>query len=77
MHALRVEPWCVPAFSEEVIRGGPAFAAALLLRHLDPMLRTAAGLGGWQIISPGRAAAAFAWWIGSWTCRARRSRKPR
>jgi alpha-glucan,water dikinase len=54
--ALGVEPWTVPLFSEEVIRGGPAFALALLLHHLDPLLRQAAGLGGWQVISPGRAA---------------------
>lgn len=53
--ALRVEPWSVAAFSEEVIRGGPVFATALLLRHLDPILREAAGLGDWQVISPGRA----------------------
>jgi len=54
--AFGVEPWTVPLFSEEVIRGGPAFAVALLLRHLDPILRKAAGLGGWQVISPARAA---------------------
>lgn len=53
--AFEVEPWTVPLFSEEVIRGGPAFALALLLRHLDPLLRTAAGLGGWQVISPAPA----------------------
>jgi alpha-glucan,water dikinase len=53
--AFQVDPWAVPLFSEEVIRGGPAFALALLLRHLDPKLRKAAGLGGWQVISPARA----------------------
>jgi alpha-glucan,water dikinase len=54
--ALGVEAWTVPLFSEEVIRGGPAFALALLLRHLDALLRRAAGLGGWQVISPAHAA---------------------
>jgi alpha-glucan, water dikinase len=54
--ALGVASWTVPLFSEEVIRGGPAFALALLLRHLDPLLRKAAGLGGWQVISPAPAA---------------------
>ncbi len=53
--AFGAEPWTVPLFSEEVIRGGPAFAFALLLRHLDPILRKAAGLGGWQVISPAGA----------------------
>src|SRR5439155_8635334 len=54
--AFGAEPWTVPLFSEEVIRGGPAFALAMLLRPLDPILRKAAGLGGWQVISPARAA---------------------
>jgi alpha-glucan,water dikinase len=53
--AFGVEAWTVPLFSEEVIRGGPAFALSLLLRPLDPLLRQAAGLGGWQVISPARA----------------------
>ncbi len=54
--AFGAEPWTVPLFSEEVIRGGPAFTLALLLRPLDGILRQAAGLGGWQVISPARAA---------------------
>jgi len=53
--ALGVEGWTVPLFSEEVIRGGPAFMLALLLRPLDRILRQQAGLGGWQVISPARA----------------------
>jgi alpha-glucan,water dikinase len=53
--AFKAEAWTVPLFSEEVIRGGPAFALALLLRRLDPLLRQAAGLGGWQVISPAAA----------------------
>jgi alpha-glucan, water dikinase len=53
--AFGVGKWTVPLFSEEVIRGGPVFALSLLLRPLDPLLRKAAGLGGWQVISPARA----------------------
>jgi alpha-glucan,water dikinase len=53
--AFGAEAWTIPLFSEEVIRGGPVFALALLLRHLEPHLRKAAGLGGWQVISPAQA----------------------
>ena len=53
--AFGVEAWTVPLFSEEVIRGGPAFTLSLLLRPLDRLLRHEAGLGGWQVISPARA----------------------
>jgi alpha-glucan,water dikinase len=53
--AFKVESWVIPRFSEEVVRGGPAFALAKVLRHLDPLLRRAAGLGGWQVISPATA----------------------
>jgi alpha-glucan,water dikinase len=54
--AFDAEQWTIPLFSEEVIRGGPAFTLSLLLRPLDRILRTAAGIGGWQVISPARAA---------------------
>ncbi|MHC4884183.1 MAG: phosphohistidine-like domain-containing protein, partial [Planctomycetota bacterium] len=50
---LGVDEWTLPLFSEEVIRGSELFVLSLLLRHLDPLLRTQAGLGGWQVISPG------------------------
>lgn len=53
--AFEAERWTVPLFSEEIIRGGPAFALSLLLRPLDRLLRKQAGLGGWQVISPGKA----------------------
>lgn len=49
--ALQVEQWTIPLFSEEVIRGSLPFVLSLLLRRLDPMLRTHAGIGGWQVIS--------------------------
>lgn len=54
--AFEAAAWTIPLFSEEVIRGGPAFALSLVLRRLDPVLRKEAGLGGWQIISPAAAA---------------------
>lgn len=54
--AFKAQDWAVTLFSEEIVRGGPAFALSLLLRHLDPLLREAAGLGGWQVISPAKAA---------------------
>ncbi len=53
--AFEAEKWTIPLFSEEVIRGGPAFALAQLVRPLDRVLRQQAGLGGWQVISSARA----------------------
>jgi alpha-glucan,water dikinase len=52
--AFHAETWTIALFSEEVIRGGPAFTLSLLLRPLDRQLREQAGLGGWQVISPAR-----------------------
>jgi alpha-glucan,water dikinase len=54
--AFQVEKWTIPLFSEDVIRGGPAFALSLLLRPLERLLREAAGLGGWQVVSSAHAA---------------------
>jgi len=53
--AFAADQWAINLFSEEIIRGTPAFALSLVLRHLDPMLRTKAGLSGWQVISPAQA----------------------
>jgi alpha-glucan,water dikinase len=53
--AFKAQAWTVPLFSEEVIRGGPAFAPSLLLRRMGPLLRQQAGLGGWQVVSPAAA----------------------
>jgi alpha-glucan,water dikinase len=52
--AFHAEKWTITLFSEEMIRGGPAFTLSLLLRPLDAQLREQAGLGGWQVISPAR-----------------------
>jgi len=38
-------------FSEEVVRGLPAFIIAPILRYMSPHLRAAAGVGPWQVVS--------------------------
>ena len=54
---FQAEPWSITLFSEEVVRGGSlGFVLSMLLRHLDPLLRQAAHVGDWQIISRGRGA---------------------
>src|ERR1051326_6008774 len=53
-HAFHADAWTVTLFSEEVVRGSSlGFLLSLLLHHLDPLLRQAAQLGKWQIISHG------------------------
>lgn len=47
-----IEDWTIELFSEEVVRGGPAFAVSLVLATVEPALRRHADLGAWQIISP-------------------------
>lgn len=50
-------PWTIQLFSEEVVRGGSlGFVLSMLLHQLDPLLRQAARLGAWQIISRGSGA---------------------
>ena len=44
--------WTVELFTEEVVRGGPAFSVSLVVSMLEPALRSLAELGSWQIISP-------------------------
>ncbi len=54
---FKAESWTITLFSEEVVRGSSlGFALSGLLRHLDPVLRRAAHIGNWQIISRGRGA---------------------
>jgi alpha-glucan,water dikinase len=53
--AFDAEAWTVTLFTEELVRGRPAFTLSQVLRHLDPALRREAELGNWQVISPGRA----------------------
>lgn len=49
---LGVEQWAIDIFTEEIIRAGSAASLSQLLNRLDPVLRAAAHLGSWQIISP-------------------------
>jgi alpha-glucan,water dikinase len=51
--AFNADSWAISLFSEEVMRGCPAFALSLILRCLDPLLRKNADLGDWQLISRG------------------------
>ena len=53
--AFKAETWAITVFGEEVVRGMPAFALSMVLQKLNPLLRKAAELGDWQIISPGQA----------------------
>ncbi len=53
--AFGAAPWTVNLFGEAVVRGRPIFALSSLIRHLDPILREKAGIGGWQIVSRGEA----------------------
>jgi alpha-glucan,water dikinase len=49
--AFHADSWTINLFTEEVLRGRPAFVFSMLLRYLDPVLRKSANLGNWQIIS--------------------------
>ena len=54
---FQAEQWTITLFSEEVVRGSSlGFVLSILLRHLDPLLRQAAHIGNWQIISRGHGA---------------------
>jgi alpha-glucan,water dikinase len=54
--AFHAESWAINLFSEEVLRGRPAFVLSTILRRLDPILRKSADLGSWQLISRGPGA---------------------
>jgi len=51
--AFGAEPWTIKLFTEELVRGRPAFVLSALIRRLTPVLRRHARLGDWQVISPG------------------------
>jgi alpha-glucan,water dikinase len=53
--ACGVEKWTAQLFTAEIIRGGSLFIVDILLRQLDTLLRVAAGLGGWRVISAANA----------------------
>ncbi len=51
---FQAEPWTITLFSEEVVRGSSlGFVVSMLLHRLDPLLRKAANIGAWRIISRG------------------------
>jgi alpha-glucan,water dikinase len=54
--AFQADSWTITLFTEEVVRGMPAFVLSMLIRHLEPLLRKHAKLGDWQVISPGQTA---------------------
>jgi alpha-glucan,water dikinase len=54
--AFNSDSWTINIFTEEVVRGRPAFVLVMLLRHLTPILRRKANLGNWQVVSPGQGA---------------------
>lgn len=54
--AARIPAAHALSFSEEVVRGQPAFLLSLLLHRLTPMLRRTAGLGPWNLVSLGAGA---------------------
>ncbi len=51
--AFKADAWTISVFTEEVVRSMPVFVLSLLIRHLDPLLRSKADLGDWQVISTG------------------------
>jgi alpha-glucan,water dikinase len=51
--AFHAAPWTISIFSEEVMRGGPAFVPAVLVRSLRAGLREATGAGQWHVVSRG------------------------
>lgn len=52
-HALSLPKEATGIFGEEVVRGSSAAPLAQLAAVLAPKLRQVAGLGSWQVISPG------------------------
>jgi alpha-glucan,water dikinase len=49
--AFNADSWTIELFSQEVVRGSVGFVLSVLIRQLDPLLRSAAKLGSWQVIS--------------------------
>ena len=49
---LKVDEHVLQLFSEEIVRGTPAAPLSQMLRVLDPMIRSVAKMGRWQVISP-------------------------
>ncbi|KAK1425887.1 hypothetical protein QVD17_21249 [Tagetes erecta] len=49
---LGLDQWAVSIFTEEMIRSGSAASLSSLVNRIDPILRSVANLGSWQVISP-------------------------
>nr|XP_043613595.1 alpha-glucan water dikinase, chloroplastic-like [Erigeron canadensis]XP_043613596.1 alpha-glucan water dikinase, chloroplastic-like [Erigeron canadensis]XP_043613597.1 alpha-glucan water dikinase, chloroplastic-like [Erigeron canadensis] len=49
---LNLDQRAVSIFTEEMIRAGSAAPLSSLVNRLDPILRSVANLGSWQVISP-------------------------
>jgi alpha-glucan,water dikinase len=50
--AFQADAWSISLFTEEFVRGRPAFVLSLLMHGLAPVLRQRAKLGNWRVISP-------------------------
>lgn len=53
--AFEADAWTITLFTEEFVRGRPAFVLSMLMHRLSPVLRKRAKLGNWRVISPGMA----------------------
>ncbi|BDA48979.1 Alpha-glucan water dikinase, chloroplastic [Coccomyxa sp. Obi] len=53
--ACGIDPAYITNFGEEVVRGQPIFVLSQLLKFLEPMLRTAADMAPWQVVSQAEA----------------------
>ena len=51
---FKADEFAVTLFSEEVLRGTLFFSLSMILKRVDPHVRTCANLGDWLIISQGR-----------------------
>ncbi len=51
--AFGADAWTTRLFSEEVVRGTLASVLSILLHRIGPLLRGAADLGDWEVVSPG------------------------
>ena len=53
-NACKCDEWAVKLFAEETVRSGESFPLSKVVHCLLRELRRQAGLGGWQVIGPGR-----------------------
>eukprot|EP00200_Dunaliella_tertiolecta_P010550 CAMPEP_0202370036 /NCGR_PEP_ID=MMETSP1127-20130417/1744_1 /ASSEMBLY_ACC=CAM_ASM_000462 /TAXON_ID=3047 /ORGANISM="Dunaliella tertiolecta, Strain CCMP1320" /LENGTH=1145 /DNA_ID=CAMNT_0048965873 /DNA_START=13 /DNA_END=3450 /DNA_ORIENTATION=- len=52
--ACKLDRAYIDNFGEEVVRGRPLFVLAPLIQALQPMMREAAGVSSWQVVSQGQ-----------------------